>query len=87
LYGQLSHKDPARLDDMEMAIRKALGFNGLSGVARIATYRLGCGSAGLSWDDNVKPLLEGLADEFGIQFIVYHADSGGKGKGKGGSAA
>jgi hypothetical protein len=63
--------EPAEIELVQRSAELLVEMADLFGWKAVATVRAGCGVGGLSWDDEVKPVLEDLWDK---RFIICHLE-------------
>ncbi|MCB9601486.1 MAG: macro domain-containing protein [Sandaracinus sp.] len=68
---QKSWRTKAELGAIEQALRTMVDEAQTLGVRRIGLPRIGAGLGGLSWDAEVKPLLERIGDATTVELVVF----------------
>lgn len=65
-------QQPSQLDFIATGLRLFVAYYAAFDISAVAFPRLGCGLGGLSWESQVKPLMERYLDPLPIRVEVYH---------------
>ena len=66
-------RSPSKLEYIEQGLQKFVANYDRLGVKSIAFPMLGCGNGGLSWEDEVKPLMEKYLESLPIEIFIHIA--------------
>ena len=66
-------RSPSKLEYIEQGLQKFVANYDRLGIQSIAFPMLGCGNGGLSWDDEVKPLMEKYLKHLPIEIFIHVA--------------
>ncbi len=66
-------RSPSKLEYIEQGLQKFVANYERLGIGSIAFPMLGCGNGGLSWEDEVKPLMETYLKELPIDIFIHVA--------------
>ena len=66
-------RHPSKLEYIEQGLQKFVDNYERLGVKSVAFPMLGCGNGGLSWEDEVKPLMEKYLGDLPIEVFIHVA--------------
>jgi len=66
-------RHPSKLEYVEQGLQKFVANYERLGVKSISFPMLGCGNGGLSWEDEVKPLMEEYLENLPIEVFIHIA--------------
>ena len=66
-------RSPSKLEYIEQGLKKFVEHYERLGIKSIAFPMLGCGNGGLSWEDEVKPLMEKYLKKLNIDIFIHVA--------------
>jgi len=66
-------RHPSKLEYIEQGLQKFVDNYARLGITSIAFPMLGCGNGGLSWEDEVKPLMEKYLADLPIEIYIHIA--------------
>jgi O-acetyl-ADP-ribose deacetylase (regulator of RNase III) len=66
-------RHPSKLEYIEQGLQKFVDNYERLGIKSIAFPMLGCGNGGLSWEDEVKPLMERYLKDLPIEVFIHVA--------------
>lgn len=66
-------RSPSKLEYIEQGLQKFVDNHERLGIKSIAFPMLGCGNGGLSWEDEVKPLMEKYLKHLPIEIFIHIA--------------
>lgn len=67
-------RQPSRPEYLEAGLRAFVAGYARQGITSIAFPRLGCGNGELSWEHQVRPLMEKYLDRLPIDIFVHHVN-------------
>ena len=67
-------RDPSRLEYVETGLIKFAAIYEQEGITSISFPRLGCGLGGLSWENEVRPLMERYLSPLPIDVVIHVPD-------------
>lgn len=66
-------RSPSKLENIEQGLQKFVDNYDRLAIKSIAFPMLGCGNGGLSWEDEVKPLMEKYLKDLPIEIFIHTA--------------
>ena len=66
-------RSPSKIEYIEQGLQKFVEHYARLGIKSIAFPMLGCGNGGLSWEDEVKPLMEKYLNNLNIDIFIHVA--------------
>lgn len=66
-------RSPSKMEYIEQGLQKFVEHYARLGIKSIAFPMLGCGNGGLSWEDEVKPLMEKYLNPLSINIFIHVA--------------
>jgi len=66
-------RSPSKLEYIEQGLQKFVDNYERLGVKSVAFPMLGCGNGGLSWEDEVKPLMQKYLSDLPIEIFIHIA--------------
>ena len=68
------YRAQSRPEYIEAGLKKFVELYAEAGITSVSFPRLGTGSGGLDWDDEVRPLMESYLDRLPINIFIHHHD-------------